>query len=103
MSRNVLRFDVIVLMINNIIGKTLIVIANEIIMTDGFISSLGMIVLPPSLLLLIPYIVAQLPPCQLLHYAITVVNYESVRLQIELWYPIQGWLQLSCMVFCISQ
>ena len=62
MSRNVLRFDVIVLMINNIIGKTLIVIANEIIMTDGFISSLGMIVLPPSLLLLIPYIVAQLPP-----------------------------------------
>ena len=60
MSRNVLRrFDIMVLMINIIIGKTLMVMANEIIMTDGFISSLGMIL--PSLLLLLPYIVVQSP------------------------------------------
>ena len=71
MSRNVLRrFDIMVLMINIMTGKTLMVMANEIIMTDGFISSLGMILLP-SLLLLLPYIVAQLPPLQLSAVPIT--------------------------------
>ena len=54
MSRNVLirfldvKVKVIASKIYIINGKTLMVIANEIIMTDGFISSLGMIVLPPS-------------------------------------------------------
>jgi len=57
-----------VLMINIMTGKTLTVMANDIIMTDGFISSLGMIL--PSLLLLLPYIVVQLPPLSAV-YALT--------------------------------
>jgi len=63
-----------VLMINIIIGKTLMVMANEIIMTDGFISSLGMIL--PSLLLLLPYIVVQLPPLSAI-YALTKKLWEK--------------------------
>jgi len=80
MSRNVLRrFDIILLMINIMTGKTLTVMANDIIMTDGFISSLGMIL--PSLLLLLPYIVVQLPPLSAV-YAHTKF-YESIVCEIS--------------------